>query len=369
MDTSKIKLDRTLVISPNWIGDAVMAQPLLHKLKLKNPHRPIDVMAPAWVAPVWSAMAEVDTMIEAPFRHGALQLKERFKFAKLLKLRGYDAAYVLPNTLKFALIPWLAGIPKRVGYKGESRYGLINVMHHDNPAVPRPMVRFYAALADKPALDIASSDGDLEPQMYVAQEKASEALSRLEILHSLSLNESHTNEYIVLAPGGEYGPAKRWPVSHFIDLANLILKNQRNTKVLLLGSDKDKQLCEQIVAAVPEVLNMAGVTSLSDAIALISRCSAVVTNDSGLMHIACALQRPVVAIFGPTNPMHTPPLSKLAQVLWLNLDCAPCQKRECPLSHNNCMKEISPSMVWEPLKSVLSRTGSPHALIEKSNKD
>ena len=138
---------RTLVISPNWIGDAVMAQPLLRLLKDRYPERPIDVLAPAWVAPVWRAMYEVDTVLEAPFRHGALQLGERRRYAKELKRRGYVEAYVLPNTLKFALIPWLARIPRRVGYKGEMRYGLINVMHHDNPDAPRPMVSFYAATA------------------------------------------------------------------------------------------------------------------------------------------------------------------------------------------------------------------------------
>jgi heptosyltransferase-2 len=143
---------RTLVISPNWIGDAVMAQPLLQSLRAQHPDRPIDILAPKWVAPVWRAMAEVDTVIEAPFRHGALQLRERWRFARDLRRRGYDAAYVLPNTLKFALIPWLAGIRRRVGYVGEMRYGLLNVLHHDDKNAPRPMVAFYAALAQPPAV-------------------------------------------------------------------------------------------------------------------------------------------------------------------------------------------------------------------------
>jgi len=140
---------RTLVISPNWIGDAVMAQPLLQLLKAAHPERPIDVLAPPAVSPVWRQMAEVAEVLETPFRHGALQLKERWRYARMLRQRGYADAYILPNTLKFALIPWLAGIPRRVGYKGESRYGLINVMHHDDTP-PRPMVPFYAALADAP---------------------------------------------------------------------------------------------------------------------------------------------------------------------------------------------------------------------------
>ncbi|MBC7857333.1 MAG: lipopolysaccharide heptosyltransferase II, partial [Burkholderiaceae bacterium] len=140
-------MTRRLVISPNWIGDAVMAQPLLRLLREQHPERPIDVLAPPAVAPVWRQMSEVDAVVETPFRHGALQLKERWKLARALRARGYAEAYVLPNTLKFALIPWLAGIARRIGYKGESRYGLINVMHHDAGAAPLPMVAFYAALA------------------------------------------------------------------------------------------------------------------------------------------------------------------------------------------------------------------------------
>ena len=142
---------RLLVIAPNWIGDAVMAQPLLQLLRQQYPQHAIDVLAPTWVAPVLRAMTEVDTILETPFKHGALQLRERWRFARLLCRRGYDAAYVLPNTLKFALLPWMAGIKKRVGYKGESRYGLINVMHFDDKAHPRPMVTFYAALAFSPS--------------------------------------------------------------------------------------------------------------------------------------------------------------------------------------------------------------------------
>lgn len=142
---------RILVIAPNWIGDCVMVQPLLALLKQQNPQQPIDVLAASWVAPVWRAMAEIDTVLETLFKHGALQLRERWHYVRLLRQRGYNAAYVLPNTLKFALVPWLAGIKQRVGYKGESRYGLINCMHHHDPSAPRAMVPFCAALAGAPS--------------------------------------------------------------------------------------------------------------------------------------------------------------------------------------------------------------------------
>ncbi|MBQ5949255.1 lipopolysaccharide heptosyltransferase II [Massilia sp. ST3] len=340
---------RTLVISPNWIGDAVMAQPLLRRLKERHPERPIDVLAPTWVAPVWQAMREVDTVLEAPFKHGKLQLAERRAFARMLKARGYADSYVLPNTLKFALIPWLAGIPKRVGYKGEMRYGLVNVMHHDDKDAPRPMAQFYAALADEPVRHLPRPDRLPEPVMRVDEAQALAASVRLEL---------PAGPYVVFAPGAEFGPAKRWPSSYFAELAQTIRAQRPDVGILLMGSSKDRAVCDEITAIVPEACNLAGSTSLSEAIALISRAAAVVTNDSGLMHIGAALGRPVVAIYGPTDPRHTPPLSELAKVLWLHIECSPCQQRECPLGHQNCMKQISPAAVWQPLQPMLAASAA-----------
>ncbi|MCA1248612.1 lipopolysaccharide heptosyltransferase II [Massilia sp. MS-15] len=336
---------RTLVISPNWIGDAVMAQPLLRRLRERHPERPIDVLAPGWVAPVWRAMREVDTVIESPFKHGALQWKERKAFAKMLRARGYADSYVLPNTLKFALIPWLAGIKRRVGYKGEMRYGLVNVMHHDDKAAPRPMVPFYAALADAPVRQLPPAGKALEPSMQVAPEQADAAIARLGL---------PAGAYVAFAPGAEFGPAKRWPAAYFAELAQTIRAQRPDAQILLMGSPKDRAVCDEITAVVPQAHNLAGATSLDEAIALISRAAALVTNDSGLMHIGAALGRPLVAIYGPTDPRHTPPHSALAKVLWLHIACSPCQQRECPLGHQNCMKQILPADVWQPLQPMLA---------------
>ncbi|WP_269143545.1 lipopolysaccharide heptosyltransferase II [Massilia phyllostachyos] len=336
---------RTLVISPNWIGDAVMAQPLLRRLRDLHPDRPIDVLAPTWVAPVWRAMREVDTVLESPFKHGSLQWKERKAYAKILKKRGYADSYVLPNTLKFALIPWLAGIRRRVGYKGEMRYGLVNVMHHDEKDAPRPMAQFYAALADQPVRNLPRLDKLPEPEMIADAKDADAAIARLNL---------PAGTYVAFAPGAEFGPAKRWPASYFAELARTIRANRPDAQILLLGSPKDRAVCDEITAIVPQAHNLAGSTSLSEAIALISRAAAVVTNDSGLMHIGAALKRPVVAIYGPTDPRHTPPLSELAKILWLHIECSPCQQRECPLGHQNCMKLITPDAVWQPLQPMLA---------------
>jgi len=337
---------RTLIISPNWIGDAVMAQPLLALLARQQPERPIDVLAPPSVAPVWRAMAEVDTVLETPFRHGALQLRERWRYAQVLRARGYADAYVLPNTIKYALIPWLAGIKKRVGYKGEMRYGLLNVVHHDD-SPKRPMVPFYAALAASP--HAALSARVPKPAMQVTPAQVDAVCARLDIALALPL--------VVFAPGAEFGAAKRWPARHFAGLAQAILQADPAAQIALLGSPKDKAACDEIVALTgpQNLFNAAGATRLDEAIALIGRASAVVANDSGLLHIASALNRPVIALYGPTDPDHAPPFSDLARSMSLRLECSPCRQRECPLGHHNCMEKMESAMVWQELRSMLSQ--------------
>jgi heptosyltransferase II len=341
---------RTLVISPNWIGDAVMAQPLLQLLKAANPDRPIDVLAPPAVSPVWRQMTEVAEVLETPFRHGALQLRERWRYARLLRRRGYAEAYILPNTIKYALIPWLAGIPRRVGYKGESRYGLINVMHHDDTP-PRAMVPFYAALAGAPGAPLRP--GVPRPRMAASDEQAAAACAKVGLDPGRPL--------VIFAPGAEFGGAKRWPPAHFGQLARHILARDPQAQVALLGSPKDADSCNEVLAAAgapgaavpPGVASLAGKTSLSDAVALIARAAAVVSNDSGLLHVASALNRPVIAIYGPTDPDHAPPFSDLAASISLRLDCSPCRQRECPLGHQNCMHGISAGQVWQTLEPML----------------
>ncbi|WP_432380574.1 lipopolysaccharide heptosyltransferase II [Duganella sp. P38] len=339
---------RTLIISPNWIGDAVMAQPLLQLLRAAHPERPIDVLAPPAVSPVWRQAAEVDEVLETPFRHGALQLRQRWQFARLLRRRGYADAYILPNTIKYALIPWLAGIRRRVGYQGESRYGLINVMHHDE-APPRPMVAFYAALArppvtvQGPALRAALP----RPRLTVGGAQVAAAFARCGLDPARPL--------VAMAPGAEFGGAKRWPARHFAALAQALLARDPATQIALLGSPKDEQACAEVAAGLPAAaaFNLAGVTSLAEAIALLARAAAVVANDSGLLHIASALNRPVLALYGPTDPDHAPPFSDLAASVSLRLDCAPCKQRECPLGHQDCMVKLTPELAWRHLQPLL----------------
>jgi heptosyltransferase-2 len=340
--------DRTLVISPNWIGDAVMAQPLLRLLKQAHPERAIDVLAPPQVVPVWRRIQEADQIMETPFRHRALQLGERLKTARQLRKRGYRDAYVLPNTLKYALIPWLARIPRRVGYKGEMRYGMVNVMHFDD-SPPRSMVPFYAALAREPELPLP---GQLaRPSLVVAGEET-EAVAR-------HLGLALDRPMVAFAPGAEFGIAKRWPPAHYAQLAARVADTVPDVQIALMGSVNDVETCEQVLVqsglADGVVRNLAGQTSLDDAIALLAQARAVVSNDSGLLHIASALNRPVVALYGSTDPNYAPPLSEIARTISLRLECSPCRQRECPLGHHNCMNKMSVDRVWSELGPILAR--------------
>ena len=303
-------MPRVLVVAPNWIGDALMAQPLLARLRGE-----IDVIAPEWVAPVMRRMPEVSTVIATPFVHGPLQLRARWKLSRTLK--GYDQAYVLPNSWKSALIPFFAGIPRRTGYVGEARYGLLN---DTRKATGASMAAHYAALA---------GDGPLsQPRIRVSAAEVEEVKRKFGLI----------GRYAVLAPGAEYGPAKRWP--YFAELSQKL-----RVPVVVLGSAKDSQ---------PGIggMDLTGKTTLDEAIVLIAGADFVVSNDSGLMHVAAATGRPQVALFGSSSPEHTPPQSSAARILWLRIECSPCYQRECPLGHFRCMKEMGVEMVLDQLKTI-----------------
>ncbi|MEJ6021223.1 lipopolysaccharide heptosyltransferase II [Ramlibacter sp. PS4R-6] len=324
-------MTRSLVIAPQWIGDAVMTEPLMRRLAARGER--LTVGAVPWVAPVYRAMPQVGEVIEFPFQHGGLQLRERRRIAKEAEGK-FDAAYVLPNSLKSALLPFLASIPKRVGYLGEARVGLLT--HRlKNPKGKPPMVAFYSALAGE-----AGVEGD-RPQLQLPKEEISAALERAHL---------PSGGFYVFAPGAEFGPAKRWPAIHYAELAKTL-----PLPVVLLGSGKERELCEEIAqeAGGGRCINLAGKTSLPDAFALIASAKAMISNDSGLMHVAAAFGVPQVALFGSSSPEHTPPLNDHATVVWLRddaayqppLDCAPCFQRDCPLGHTRCLYDITPERV------------------------
>jgi heptosyltransferase-2 len=314
-------LSRILVVAPNWIGDALMAQPLLARLHERHAGLRLEVLAPDWIAPVVRRMPEVQEVIGAPFRHGALELGARRRLARELRARRYDEALVLPNSWKSALVPFLARIPVRTGYVGEARYGLLNRTIRN---AKQPMREHYARLAGEGSAALPPS------RLHVSPDEISLALQKFALPQS----------YAVLCPGAEYGPAKRWP--YFAELAGKL-----QLPAVLLGSPKDVESARGIAG-----VDLVGRTTLDEAIALIAGAAFVVSNDSGLMHIAAALGRPQVALFGSSSPLHTPPASPASRVLWLRIECSPCFERVCPLGHFRCMREIGVEMVLSELKAL-----------------
>jgi heptosyltransferase-2 len=292
-------------------------------------------MAPPYVAAVLRRMPEVDGIMDNPFGHGALKLRERWRLGRLLSSKGYDAVYVLPNSLKSALVPFFSGIPKRVGFKGEMRLGLLNVVHRlDQDRLPLQVQR-YAQLAEAPGAPLPEPLPN--PRLRADPEAVRATLAALGL--------AATPAPVVFCPGAEYGPAKRWPSAHFAALARLLAAEGR--PVWLVGSKKDEQGGEEIaVASAGAALNLCGRTSLDQAIDLIAAAAYVVSNDSGLMHVAAALDRPLLALFGSSSPGYTPPLSAKAKVLSLALPCSPCFKRECPLGHLKCLVDLTPERVF-----------------------
>jgi len=323
---------RVLVVAPSWIGDAVLSHPLLVRLKEREPHAAIDVLAPGWVLPVYRRMPEVAEAIAHPFGHGDLKLGERRRFAK--RLAHYERAVVLPNTFKAALIPWHAGIALRTGYRGEMRYALLNDARRLDKAKLPLIAERYAALA-QPAGE-ALIRPIPQPRLRVDDAARSATLARF----GLDL----ARPVAALAPGAEYGPAKRWPAQHFATLAKSLAA--RGFQVWLMGSAKDAGITAEIQRLAGDAcIDFAGRTTLDEAIDLMSCAARVVTNDSGLMHVAAALDRPTAALFGSSSPAFTPPLSAHARVITLNLSCSPCFARVCPLGHTNCLVTLGPERV------------------------
>lgn len=334
---------RILIVAPSWVGDAVLAQPLFRRLKERNAGATLEVLAPPWVLPVLARMPEVDGRIENPFGHGTLAFAERRRFAKTLAGR-YHHAIVLPNSFKSAMIPFFAGIALRTGYLGEARFGLLNDRRRlDEKTLPL-MVERFAALAEPPGKALERPVP--EPRLTVDPQARDAALARL----GLRLER----EVVAFCPGAEYGPAKRWPPTYYAELANSFARAGK--QVWLLGSPKDEEVGDEIARrSEGACVNLCGKTTLDEAVDLMSCADLVVSNDSGLMHVAAAVDRRVVAIFGSSSPRFTPPLSARARVVRLELPCSPCFKRECPLKHFKCMMELTP----ERLQREIAVTDTP----------
>ncbi|OAM34012.1 lipopolysaccharide heptosyltransferase II [Eikenella sp. NML96-A-049] len=335
-----------LIISPSWIGDCVMTQPLYRRLHELHPGCRIDIFAPKWSMAVFERMPEINQILENPFAHGALRLRERWRLGKELARRGYDQVIVLPGSFKSALIARAGGIAQRTGYVGESRYPLLNdIRKLDKAALPL-MADRYTALAYPKCVPFEPRPGDF-PRLSVSA-AASEAA-----MHAHGLR--HDRPAAAFCPGAEYGPGKRWPPRHFAALAKRYAAE--GYQIWLFGSAKDHETAEEVQRLSGSLCtNLCGRTSLSEAIDLLALAQIVVCNDSGLMHLAAALNRPLAAVYGSSSPEHTPPLSLHAQVVSLHLECSPCFKRECPLGHTDCLNKLEPDLVYQAgCRAICSR--------------
>lgn len=337
------KPKKILIVGPSWVGDMIMAQTLFKCLKQRE-DCVIDVLAPAHSAPVVVRMPEVRQLIPLPLAHGELGLRKRYEIGKQLRAEHYDEAIVLPRSYKSALVPFFAHIPKRTGWIGEARFGLLNdIRKLDEKKYPLCVQRFAAH---------AYAKGEPLPEKlpWPTLSESPQSLASTLSIHPVKLTEGQP--ILALCPGAAFGEAKRWPPEHYAVVAKE--KLQQGWAVWLFGSEVERaqtQVIQEICGG--QCTDFAGKLQLPQTIDLLSCASAVVANDSGLMHIAAALQRPLVVVYGSTSPKFTPPLATKVEIVSLGLSCSPCFKRVCPLGHLNCLKQLSPQQVLNHLAKLV----------------
>ncbi|MEM8878214.1 MAG: lipopolysaccharide heptosyltransferase II [Pseudomonadota bacterium] len=339
-------MKRVLVVGPAWVGDMVMAQSLFKRIKRLNPDCVLHVVAPGWSLPLTDRMAEVDQAHALDVSHGVFGFGARRLLGDALKQYEFDTAFILPRSWKSALVPYFAGAWQRIGYLGEWRYGLLTDLHQKpQKPIDRPKPRTvdsFVALAD-------AEEPVVREEEWPLLETRSDARSLLPELDLIDVDPG----YIVFCPGAEYGPAKQWPLPHFAELGRQLVSTGR--QILISGSAKDAPAAEQIAGEVGSgAQSIAGKTSLSQAIDVLSHAGGVVSNDSGLMHVAAALQRPTIAMFGSSSELVTPPLSNTAKTLSRQLPCRPCFQRTCPLHHLDCLNGITPAVAAEALSKAMT---------------
>ncbi len=316
----------------------VMAQALFKFLHARDPDRAIDVLAPGWSLPIVARMPEIREGIGAETGHGEFGLGKRRRIAAALRPRAYDHAIVLPRSFKSALIPWLAAIPKRTGFRGEMRFGLVNDMRPFDKRVLDQTVKRFVALGLERGETLPDTLPD--PALSVSPQNQARVIAELDV--------ADDRPAIAMMPGAEYGPAKCWPLEYFTQLAADLVA--AGYAVWVLGSQKDAAAGEAIAAG-SAARNLCGRTSLEDVIDLLAASEQAVSNDSGLLHIAAAVGTHVHAIYGSSSAKFTPPLTKSRDIHEISLDCRPCFQRDCPLGHLNCLRKLEPVRIFDKIRA------------------
>ncbi|WP_028579145.1 lipopolysaccharide heptosyltransferase II [Desulfogranum japonicum] len=339
---------RILIRSTNWIGDAVMTTPAVRSIRENFPESEISMLVLPWVADVFKYSPRIDNLLyyDRNGRHNGL--KGKWKLGRELAREQFDCAILLQNAFEAALISCIAGIPVRGGYTTDAR-GLL--LSHGVKKAPdiglKHQVHYYQEMVQ--GLGLKPSENKLE--MFVPEEIQQKARQRL-----LQLTTAQAQRPLIgFNPGAAYGPAKRWPAKQFADLARRICM-EMDADIAVFGTEADQATASLIGDSVPEpdrILDFTGKTQLIEAIALIQCCSAFVTNDSGLMHVAAALDTPLVAIFGSTDHIATGPFSERAKIIRKDLPCSPCKKTDCPKQHLNCLRSISSEEVLVAIQELL----------------
>ncbi|WP_417910888.1 lipopolysaccharide heptosyltransferase II [Candidatus Electronema sp. PJ] len=339
---------RILIRSTNWIGDAVMTTPAVRSIRRNFPEAHITMLAQPWVADVFTACPHIDRIIlyDKQGRHQGLMGKIRL--AAELRAADFDLAILLQNAFEAALIAFLARIPVRAGYTTDGRGLLLTHGVRKHPDIDKKhQVHYYQEMLV--GLGLQCAEDTLELFLDPAAVQEAEKLLRQ------ALQGGRQNAPVIgLNPGAAYGPAKRWPSAKYAALAGRLAKATGGL-IVIFGTKADQKAAAEIVTAVGErVLDLTGKTSLALALACIARCQVFVTNDSGLMHVAAALNTPLVAVFGSTNHIATGPFSTRATVVRKSIPCSPCMKTHCPQGHFQCMELVSVEEVEKATMELLS---------------
>ena len=336
---------KILIIGPSWVGDSVMAQTLYKRLKDEEPSCTIHVISPEWSLPLMQRMPEVSKAIISPYLHGDIQILSRYRFGKNLKKHNYDRAIILTNSLKSSLIPFFADIPIRTGWLGELRYFLLNDIRYLKKESNSLMVEKFAALSIE---KYNFSQGNLTyPSLDISAENQKESLKNFYINPDLPS--------LGICPGAEFGPSKKWPAQYFSEVAKEYVSKGWN--VICFGSKNDMETGMKLetfngLGNKNTFYNLIGMTSLLDVVDLLAHCKRVVTNDSGLMHIAAAVKTPLVALYGPSSPEYTPPLIDNKKVIRKMDGYQKIRKGQNVDGYHHSLLSIKPTEVMSALEAI-----------------